>query len=486
MKCNEFSKITPVNGFDATDLDNARQNNYAWSMAEFCGFIYVGTGRNIPYSTMAGLGVTPPPEMTPMNPTNDAEIWRYPVSGGKKEQWERVYKGPQDGSIMGFRYMITYTGKHGIPALFCASFGVDTTITLLMTTNGTSFTEIGAGIPSGFSTRSMVVHKNKLYTGATNALDFSPSSYLFVTEAPQKGWRQIDFGGGHIPTGEVVSMISFSGYLYIGTSPAGGFEIWKSAHPEQGGWQLVVDKGAGDALNEVPMSMEVYRDHLYVGSGIWVGLQSVDPNKTIVPPKGYDVIRISKNDRWKVVVGSSPIAPTRPSTGRRNCACTPSGFGSIFNAYCWQIKAYRDILYIGSWDSAILGYSIIKTMLANQEESEADASSFSERFSLNNILNMLSRFPISLPSEYNVLRWMKALIKSIVKYPKEFGFDLWESKNGRCFKAISLDGFKNRYNYGLRTMTVTNDGRKLFIGTANPYQGCEVWRAEKFGSHYSS
>jgi len=40
-----FVKITPVNGFDITNPDNARQNNYAWSMEEMGDYIYVGTGE---------------------------------------------------------------------------------------------------------------------------------------------------------------------------------------------------------------------------------------------------------------------------------------------------------------------------------------------------------------------------------------------------------------------------------------------------------
>ena len=42
-----FKKLNEINGFDENDLNNGKQNNYAWSMAEFNDFIYVGTGRNI-------------------------------------------------------------------------------------------------------------------------------------------------------------------------------------------------------------------------------------------------------------------------------------------------------------------------------------------------------------------------------------------------------------------------------------------------------
>ena len=31
----KFKKLNPTDGFDFNNLDNARQNNYAWSIAEF-------------------------------------------------------------------------------------------------------------------------------------------------------------------------------------------------------------------------------------------------------------------------------------------------------------------------------------------------------------------------------------------------------------------------------------------------------------------
>ncbi len=472
MECCDLRQTTAVNGFDVMDRDNAMQNNYAWSMAEFGGYIYVGTGRNIVYTTMAGLGLSVPPELTPQNPSNEAEIWRYPVCGGR---WERVYRAAAGSGVMGFRYMITYRGEDGVEALYCATFGVFTQASLLMTTDGVTFVEVGAGIPAGFSTRCMAVHGGLLYSGATNALGFSEESLLFVTDRPQAGWDQVDFGAGRTPTGEVVSMISFNGYLYIGTSPEGGFEVWKSRTPWCGGWTLVCDRGAGDALNEVPMSMAVFRGALYVGSGIWVGIQSVDPHKTIVPPKGFDVIRIDRDDRWKVVVGSEPIAPTRPTTGVRNRARYPSGFGSIFNAYCWSMCVFQSQLLIGSWDSAVLIHSILSHIGQGDAGGADGAAMLAEGFSEEDARQMLRTLRVEFKPEYDWGRWLAALRKSLPKYPAEFGFDLWASGKGRSFRAVTLKGLCNMRNYGLRTMVVTADRRHVFLGTANPFQGCEVW-----------
>ena len=53
------------------------------------------------------------------------------------------------------------------------------------------------------------------------------------------------------------------------------------------------------------------------------------------------------------------------------------------------------------------------------------------------------------------------------------GFDLYVSDDGINFEAITIDGFGDEYNHGLRTTAVTEDG--IVIGTANPFYGTQVW-----------
>ena len=50
-----FENLKLTNGFDFNDLNNARQNNYAWSMSELGDYIYVGTGRNIPLNIISAV-----------------------------------------------------------------------------------------------------------------------------------------------------------------------------------------------------------------------------------------------------------------------------------------------------------------------------------------------------------------------------------------------------------------------------------------------
>lgn len=55
----------------------------------------------------------------------------------------------------------------------------------------------------------------------------------------------------------------------------------------------------------------------------------------------------------------------------------------------------------------------------------------------------------------------------------ERGFDLYVSGDGIHFDTITIDGFGDPYNHGLRTTAVTDEG--LAIGTANPFYGTQVW-----------
>lgn len=59
-------------------------------------------------------------------------------------------------------------------------------------------------------------------------------------------------------------------------------------------------------------------------------------------------------------------------------------------------------------------------------------------------------------------------------YPK--GFDLFVSYDGIHFKPITVNGFGNGNNYGARILLTSKDDEDLYIGTANPYDGCEVLR----------
>ena len=57
------------------------------------------------------------------------------------------------------------------------------------------------------------------------------------------------------------------------------------------------------------------------------------------------------------------------------------------------------------------------------------------------------------------------------------GFDLYVSEDGVNFQTITVDGFGDPYNHGLRVFATTDQG--LCLGTANPFYGTQVWIKRK-------
>ena len=55
-----------------------------------------------------------------------------------------------------------------------------------------------------------------------------------------------------------------------------------------------------------------------------------------------------------------------------------------------------------------------------------------------------------------------------------WGFDLLKSADGENFELVTDSGFNDKYNYGGRSIMATDYG--LFVGTANPFFGTQLWK----------
>ncbi len=475
MKANEFIKITPTNGFDEKDPNNARQNNYAWSMAEFGDYIYVGTGRNIVYLPMSATGLRVP-ELTPDKMDNLAEVWRI-KKNKNNAKWEKVFKSTPDDAIFGFRIMATYTDRRGRTGLVLGCTTLNGKSLILVTFDGKNYKKLKADMPDGSNSRCMKEYRGKLYCGINSEIVESGNSLLLVMSNFDEGFVNLPIPSGkNMPKGDIMSFAVLDDYLYIGTILPNGCGVWKSNDPFCQKWQLVLDKGAGEGLNEWGMTLETYDNHVYLGTGILIAVTSVDPDKEVIPFKGFDLIRIDKDDQWEVLLGSEPILPNDPETGTRKKAVGPSGFGSMFNAYCWQIKAYKGKLYIGTWDCFGLLRDILFNVLQQtylMDIKDIDIKTLTESEEIISTFESLTNMKVKRDS-YNWTKWITAVLTSLVYYPENTGFDFYYSNDGINFKPISKNGFDNPNNYGLRNLLVSSDDQ-LYIGTANPYEGCEVW-----------
>ena len=463
-----FKNITPTNGFDYSDLDNARQNNYAWSICELDEYIYVGTGRNVAYNIINSIysEIITPISITPTIVDNSPEIWRYKRNDSLS--WEKVYSVPNHFKISGIRYIISHRPFNGNRYLYAASYGEK--LKIFKSSNGVNWFPLSDIILEGTSSRTMISHEGKLYIATIDEKNSTSTPNLYSSIDPEfYPWEPIIdtddplYDKSKNPNGSISEIIVFNDKIYVSTNNLDGVQVWRTndSTPKLNDWTMIVDNGFGDATNQYTLSMGVFKNHLYVSA-----------NKSLplawLSPMGCDIIRISPNDHWELVVGSKAIIPSSPSKGIRNTSLSGlnSGFSDPFNVYAWQIKEYNGKLLITTFNDSINMEVILETLITNKNEIENKIGAEQT----NTIIKLYNSIVYQLNS---------------IGYP--FGFDLYESTDGIKFTPVFLNGLNNKYNYGGRKLFV-DSSNTLYIGTANPFQGCEVW---KFGyksndNHYHS
>ena len=75
--------------------------------------------------------------------------------------------------------------------------------------------------------------------------------------------------------------------------------------------------------------------------------------------------------------------------------------------------------------------------------------------------------------------WIGA--RKIVRNAKS-GFDIFCTNDGEYWDTLVQDGLGDPYNYGARTFTICSG--ELYVGTANPYYGAQLWKI-KDNAYYS-
>lgn len=460
----KFKKITDVNGFDTGNMKNAMQNSYAWCMAELGDYIYVGTSRNMFYNASIGFGNTEN-LYEDKSLDNSPEIWRYKIDGSCK--WQRVFKGRKNDSTVGFRAMITHKTCNSC-AIYAATAGEH--VQLYKSTDGLHWIEIDTSDIVGKSSRALASLNGKLYMATLESGIGGNTPYLYSSPDPETepfkmviDTKNKNFVSCLNPMGGIDSLSVFNNKLYVGISTETGAEIWRSdnCNPRNNHWTLIADKGFGDSLNKNVMSTGVFKDKLYVAVTKMFPL-------VLFLPMGFDLISIDKNDKWELVVGGKPVVLSCPAKGKRNCSTSgySSGFNSFFNIYGWQIAEYKDNLVLTTYDGSTNIKKILEQYINNKDF-------YIEKIGTSDYKKLVKYYTKinCLLNEYD--------------YPK--GFDIYTSKDGCRFSPVILDGLNNPYNYGGRTLLVTCNN-KLFLGTANPYEGCEVWQGcyKKYAGYCSN
>ncbi len=261
--------------------------------------------------------------------------------------------------------------------------------------------------------------------------------------------------------------------------------------------------------------MYVYNGYLYIGE---YNDEEI-PLENILFKANFDFMnanleqsvslyRMDKNENIELVMGdATKMFPNGSLSG------LGSGFGRNENQYIWRMSEYNGKLYVGTFDTSsllepigqfangnllsmtpaewasLIGY--IKTLLSisggketalsvSDSESVETLEYLFKSYSIEELAEMASNLASDKASRQSDIALISLLetVEGLLEcagYMKDAtrGFDLYVSEDGVNFKAITVDGFGDPYNHGLRTFSPTESG--LMIGTANPFYACQVW-----------
>jgi len=427
-----------------------RQNSWAWSMQWWRGHLYVGTNRAYRCAEFVSLheiapGLFPyPPDDPDLECAADpadlplqAEIWRWSLASG---QWERVYQAPLTVPLpeqpdklvardIGYRGMAVFREADGTEALYVTAVSPqavafpgldDVPPRILRSADGVNFAPVPqdpgtalANFPFA-SFRNPIVYQGRLYViGGT----VQGSGTLLEAARPELGNDSFQIVSP--PDMMVSAVTSYNGHLYVGVrNLVNGYAVVKSdlsgAPPYT--YTTVIERGGWlDVWRNVEvLSFQEFAGRLYVGG-----------NGIIIGPVGImgpaELVRINPDDSWDVVVGYPRDTPQGWKTPLSGLS---AGFGNFLNGHMWQMTVYNGVLYVGTFDSS---------------------TTFKDD-------------PVVGPTVAD-----------------QMGFDLYATRDGVQFAPVTTTGFGDRFSFGVRTLEATPCG--LFLGTANPYYGLQIWRA---------
>ena len=254
LREKDFRKIC-TNGF------GDGYNAYAYSMAWFDEYVYIGTSRANLHLLKMGMPFVHidvwPVECLHKNYSPEfehgparGEIWKYHPPTVK---WSRVFRSPLVVDVegveysrdLGFRAMIVYKGaSDSRPALYTTTWSRSRSNgpEILQCVDGENFEVMPT--PHFTSTikdvtitsiRSLVSFKGRLFTAPTGGshghVNGAGNSLIYCTEDPASGsWISVnDPGFGQFPeVAAVYELAVVDNYLYAGTSGLSGFQIWKT------------------------------------------------------------------------------------------------------------------------------------------------------------------------------------------------------------------------------------------------------------------
>lgn len=414
-------------------------NSYAWSMAWFNGKLYVGTNPYFPYVLEYALNVTPDFFELDLR----AEIWQYTPEAN---QWKLVHRSEEHEITIngfagttavdqGYRGMAVYNGN----LLVSTNVWVGKAARFLVSSDGENFEAVefdpGMDFPAGVipsSFRSLIPFKGKLYTTpcSTAVIGNAESGFTLSSEVPVV-FESVELDLANkifhfCPVSNFDNRRRFSRAGNLSKSIT-IFEMRDFNNYLYVGAANVFgfEVWKTDAKGSPPYT---WRRIVKRGAGNWRSrcVVSMHPFNgalyvgsgnfaTFASSSPAELIRIWPSDSIELVVGKTRRYQLRvltPLSGKGE------GFDHKYNTYFWRMADHEDWLYLGTYDSTI--------RYGSEEEKQEEA-----------------------------------------------GFDLWKTFDGATWELVDNKGLSHEENYGVRNMLSTPEG--LFVGTANPPLGAEVW-----------
>ena len=431
LSAGDFERIS-LNGFDPED-NEVDLNDYAWSMEYFQpdgdapAYLYVGTGNDLIGQIYTGIAASFTDEEVQEFAIGEPEIRRY-REDIFRYAWETVldYRDLETDpgfEANGFRHLRQYRSQtDGRNHLYAATSGTRAVVWRTTTGDPGSWEVFWQPDEPG-SIRYLEELNGLLYLSFDGEVLESDNAVgrIFVTDGAQVTPVVTD-GFGNPDNLGVMCLAAFDDALYAGTkNRATGYEVWKLADPAgQATPTLVVANGGPSPDNETAGTPCVFDGRLYIGS-------QLNPFSSLTRGKAADIIRINPDDTWETVVGSDSIS----SYG--------SGFNHRPNAYVWSMAVHDGWFYAATYDQIS---------------------------PLFNVLENLGRLVKGLGGQ--------AREANVVERVGGAGSDLYKTQDGEVWYTVTLDGLGDVGNYGFRTMQSVNGW--LYVGTANPFDGLEIWR----------
>ena len=513
-----------------------RLNSYAWATAYRDGYLYIGVNRNFLQVAInsfgTGLGIDALNQITTL--VSHGEL---PEFSEEQRQPQIIKLNPQTGETeviyeppyveewgyyrdAAYRHVIEYHGD-----LYFGTFS-GSSARILKVDENDAVTEVFSG-GGNSSYRSGCIYQDALYYAGLDAripdaVDENGTAYTKMAIIRMVGdtWERvadykdfIDYAADTIYQGEGGNMwdiIEYNGYLYAIIATSDGFVMFRgiedaeSADANEYGWvwEEVIGKNSAYHMGLAPTAEGyptggavassatpvVYGGKLYLGTFDYATRSMAAFVRQLVPYINgtVDSVKLSQllAPLYTSVTHPQKLYEMDEAGNIREVTAFNELLEGTANEYIWRFQEHDGKLYIGTFDAetmykyltqltdgflatmdsddltAILG--VLAGLLLNEEADTAEAQDSAADSLLSKVLSVVDARGVEMYQE------IAALLAA-----NPAGFDLYVTEDMEHFEKITDNGFDDPYNYGARTFVSIEDG--LYIGTANPFYGAQVW-----------